>query len=129
MTGKRRPAAPTDLDAAGKRLWRAIVAEYELNPAELEALRQACHLLDQSARLVEAVAADELTVTGSKGQPAVNPLLGAVRQHADVILRLLQAVALPAPDEVEGRSPASLAAQRAARARWARRPGEQVDGG
>jgi len=117
MTTKK---PPTSLGPAGRRLWRRVVDEFELNPVELELLAQACPLVDQLARLNALIEADELVVEGSMGQPRANPLLDDVRKHVDVLNRVMMGMRIPTADEFEGRAAPSVLAQRAAQTRWRR---------
>jgi hypothetical protein len=102
---------------AGKRLWRAVLADYELSAAELETLRQACRVVDYLARIDTALMDSELTVEGYKGQPRAHPLLAAAADQRRVLDGLFRSLALPLPEEEEGRrrSPAN---RENALARW-----------
>jgi phage terminase small subunit len=122
----RSKPAPKGLGGAGKRLWRQVVDEFELNPVEMTLLGQACPLVDQLERLNAQVVAEELVTTGSMGQPAANPLLDAIRKHTDTLNRLFVAMRVPTQGEAEGRAAASLLGQRAAQARWRRDAEEAV---
>ena len=118
MTNRtRRPVAPEGLDAAGKRLWRAVLADYDLSAAELETLRQACRTVDVLARIDAVLAVEDMVAEGSMGQARPHPLLLAASDHRRLLGELLRDLALPMPDEAEGyrRSPKALAA---AQARW-----------
>jgi hypothetical protein len=98
----------------------AILAEYELSPAESVLLDQAAAIVDVLERLNEQIAAESLTASGSTGQTVAAPLLAAQRAHAETLSKLLGAVAIPAADESEGRSSTSKSAQKAALIRWSR---------
>lgn len=113
------PQPPSDLAAAGRRLWREIVAEYELSPAEMAILREACRTADECERIRIALAAAEPTTLGSTGQERGNPLLGEARRHREQLSRLISALALPKDSEQVGLTPASRRAQHAAQTRWA----------
>jgi phage terminase small subunit len=116
--GSSGPRAPQSLGKAGRSLWRSVTSDFDLDPAEVTALGQACRLLDLLARAdVELIEADSLTVEGSTGQPRAHPLLEATNEMRRTLGELLSRLALPLPDEVEGRyrSPGQL---RAAQARW-----------
>ena len=118
MTETRKPAAPGDLRARGRRFWRETLAVYTLTDSEMELLREACRLLDECEALREAVAADGVTVTGSTGQTRVHPALGEMRQHRLALGRLLAQLALPDPDGKPLASPESVRGATAARTRW-----------
>jgi hypothetical protein len=111
------PRTPQSLSSAGLRLWRSILAAYELSPAETELLRQACRTADLLDRLDAELLDEPLTVTGSTGQPRANPLLASSAEQRRTLEGLMRDLALPMPNEVEGRrrSPAAAAA---AQARW-----------
>ena len=114
------PRPPQSLSAAGRRLWRGVVGAYELSPAEMELLRQACRTVDLLDRLDVELLDEPLTVTGSTGQPRSNPLLASSAEQRRTLEGLMRDLALPMPNEVEGRrrSPAAAAA---AQARWRER--------
>jgi len=111
------PRAPQSLDPAGKALWRAVTGAYDLSPAELELLRQACRVADNLARIDAILADSDLVVEGYAGQPKSHPLLAASADQRRVLDGLFRSMALPMPDEETGRrrSPAAVAA---AQARW-----------
>jgi hypothetical protein len=117
VTAKTRLRPPRDLGPAGRVLWRDVLAAYELNPGELEALRQACRVSDVLARLDAELAAAPVVVAGSTGQDRAHPLLAAAADQRRVLESLLRSLALPMPDEAEGRR-RSPAARGAAQARW-----------
>jgi len=93
------------------------VAVYELSAGELELLRQACRVVDLLERADVALIDEELTVAGSMGQARAHPLLAASAEQRRTLEALVRSLALPMPDEVEGRhrSPNAVAA---AQARW-----------
>ena len=65
------------------------------------------------------LAQSEPVVPGSTGQPVVNPLITALREHRKLADRLTLALAVPVGDEMEGRRH-STSARQAARTRWQR---------
>ncbi len=112
------PRAPAHLRAAGRRLWREILAVYDLSPGELEMLRQAARVADLIARADAELAAEpDLMVTGSTGQPRAHPLLDASAAQRRVLAEMVRSMALPMPGEDEGRR-RSPAARENALARW-----------
>jgi hypothetical protein len=120
MTGNRRPKTPESLDAAGRALWRSVLADYDLSAAEVETLRQACRTVDTLARIDVELMDSDLVVEGHHGQPRAHPLLAASADQRRVLDSLFRSLALPLPDESVGRrrSPAAVAA---AQARWRER--------
>jgi hypothetical protein len=112
---RRRP--PGSLGAEGRALWRAVTGAYELSPAEVAVLGRCCRTVDVLAAVDVTLLDDGLTVTGSVGQLRAHPLLAVKAEHERVLDALLRSLALPMPNEVEGRrrSPSAVAA---AQARW-----------
>lgn len=119
---RSRRKAPRASETPGERLKAAILSAYELNPAEAVLLDQAAALADALERLNREIAGQETFITkGSKGQPSVSALLAAQRQHAEVLARVLEGLALPAtPEEDEGELSTSKRARKAATVRWAK---------
>ncbi len=111
-----KPAAPPGLAVRGRRFWVAVVTEYEISPAELEILAEACRSLDTIDALQAAVDSDGVTVPGSTGQTRIHPAVGEIRQLRLAVARLLQVIGLPAEEP----KPATARAERAAHRRWAR---------
>lgn len=117
--------APRGLGAGSRKVWRSITDQFDLNPAELRVLEDACHevdLIDQmEAALAAAVDEDgeaSLVVAGSMGQEVAHPLLQEIRQHRAVLTRLFAALKLPAEDDGSGAAAASSSARELANRRW-----------
>ena len=110
--------APSELQARGRRYWRATMAAFELSGTEVELLRECCRLLDEVEALHAAITVQGLSVSGSNGQPRVHPALGQLRQHRLALGRLLAQLALP---EEQGAlpTPTQVKTRLASRARWA----------
>lgn len=107
-------------ESAGSRMRREILEQYELNPVELLLLDRAVSIADTLERIDREVAKASLVTVGSTGQRVAEPLLREQREHAARLASILEALRLPCPDELTGRSSTSLSAQRAASIRWAR---------
>jgi hypothetical protein len=113
--------APAGLGAAGRRLWRDVLAVYELAPGEMEMLRQAARVADVITRLdAELAQAPGLTTVGSTGQPRSHPLLDSLAAQRRVLAECIRSMALPFPDEERGRRRVPAAAE-SARERWRQR--------
>lgn len=112
-------------DTAGQKLRKAILATYELDVGELVLLDQVteiCDRLDQVNRAVGLLV--ELTTLGSAGQEVEHPMLRTQRDYSALLARLVEALRLPVPgagEDESGESSTTLAARRAARARWDKR--------
>jgi len=123
MSSEKRPRTPPGLAARGRRFWRDTVAEFDLSGAELHLLQEACRTLDDLDRLAGMVEQYGPTVTGSQGQPVVNPALTEARGQRLALHRLVSALALPDDDGQTTPSAVSTAARKAAQARWSRTRG------
>jgi len=112
----RRPSPPL-LGPAGLQTWREMTLAYQLSPGELSILRQACATTDLIAWMHEQLSGEPLTVPGSMGQSRPNPLLAAISDQRRALATLWRELALPMPDEDEGRR-RTPQAQEAAQSRW-----------
>jgi len=114
-----------EFQAAGEALWRSFFDVLDLDPAETEALRQACHAADELSRIQFLLAKTNPLVKGSRGQPRINPLLAEARDHRRVLLKLLAVIKVPvhhaAVIDSQVTNILSLRAKKAADARWSRR--------
>ena len=111
----RTPTPPKDLGAAGRKLWRAITAEHDLEPRELAILLEAARQVDALESLAAALAKDGHTVTGAAGQTRLHPAITEARQGRLALGRLLDLLHLPAE---EGEPRKDRAQQRRISKRW-----------
>jgi hypothetical protein len=119
MTDKPIRSRRQSSESPGAALRRSILELYTLDPAERLILDQAAHLADVLDRLNREVAGMQTFLAeGSRGQPTVSAFLAAQRQHAETLARLLESLALPAPDEEEGELSSTRKARKAALVRW-----------
>lgn len=116
------PSVPRDLAARGRgrKLWRTVLADYELTAVELEVLAELCRALD---RLDELRAVATPVVVETKAGPRLNPAVVELRLLAMEVRRSAGALGLPHLDDDEAAVPSSapnvvdhLAHQRARRA-------------
>jgi hypothetical protein len=118
------PRMPKGLGYHGQKLWRTVVAEYELEtePHKVEILTQAAKVADVIAELDKAAAKSPLTVRGSAGQQVISPTLAEARFQRGLLAQLLGKLGLPdAEEEPEEQRPTrtrSESARLAANARW-----------
>lgn len=118
-TEKKKPRPPEGLKPGGRAMWNAVVGEYDLRPDEYRILRDACSEVDLVGQLDADLRKSKTVVTGSQGQPVINPLVSEIRQHRVVLASLLRQLRLPDPkDTPEERS---NQARDAANARWSKR--------
>ncbi len=99
----KAPNPPRGTGRAGARLWRAVLAEYELEEHELLLLREVVRTVDVLDHLAARVAEDGAVVSSSQGDRA-HPALVEARQQRITLARLLAALRLPAGEESEQRS-------------------------
>jgi hypothetical protein len=104
------PAAPAGTGPAGRRLWRSVVARFELDEHEMVLLRQAVQVVDSCARLQAIVEEQGEIVQDRFGQPKTNPALVELRSERALLARLIVALRVPIGDqETAGASTAPLA--------------------
>lgn len=84
------PSAPVGAQQAGRRLWRAVLAAYELDEHELVLLRQAVRVADTCEVLQAAVDADGPMLDGK-----AHPALVELRQQRILLARLVAALRVP----------------------------------
>jgi hypothetical protein len=114
------PRAPAGLKAAGKAVWKAIVAVYSFEdaPEKLIILESAARVGDVAARLQAIVDnADDLRTLGSQRQLVQIPEVAELRQYRALLATLLRAVNCPGDDDVLTRSELG---KLGAAARWSR---------
>ena len=99
MPDQRIPAAPAGSKTSGKRLWRSVLAEYELEEHEMALLREMVRSVDQLDALQALVDRDGPMVTGPAMAKRVHPALIEARQLRITLARLAAALRLPAGDE------------------------------
>src|SRR4051812_12197140 len=90
--------APAGLRAPGRRLWRSVVDDYELDEHERATLLEACRTVDALDLLYPAVRADGPLVPSPQGDRA-HPALVEARQQRITLARLLAALRLPAGED------------------------------
>lgn len=86
---------PKGAKVDGKRLWRAILAEYDLEEHELSLLRQAVRCADLCADLQAIVDADGPMLAGGEGGPRTHPAVIELRQQRITLARLVVALRVP----------------------------------
>ncbi len=100
------PKTPSGLNARGKRMWAALLAqdpslEAVDNPQRETALTT-CRTADRVEQLERLSMAVDPVVEGRSG-PMIHPLLAEVRQQSALLARLVAALRLP--DDVTGKRP------------------------
>lgn len=118
----RTPAAPRGLKATGKAYWRSILAEFDLNAAELLELAVLCETLDDRQDARSALAETGQIVEGFNGQPRANPLIPQIVAYGKLIDQLVVALGLPLPGDTKGRRRSPLARLAAGSSRQSGKP-------
>jgi len=95
---KNAPEPPPELDEAGKKLWRDVLAEADddlaLDARERSILATACAQADLNAALEEQLNSDGLIVRGASGQWRLNAGATELRQGRLALAKLLEQVCL-----------------------------------
>lgn len=99
MTTRIAPVPP-GLQAPGRRLWRAVLTDFELDEHERLLLLEAARTVDVLERLNdEVLAAESLTVTNRRGEPVAHPAAVEARQQRLALARLLASLRMPSGEE------------------------------
>ena len=93
------PRAPHELQASGRRLWHAVMGEYELEEHERQLLLEMARTADALDRLAAIVAAEGDLADAVGGGRKVHPALVEARQLRIGFARLSAALRLPAGEE------------------------------
>ncbi len=118
MPGSPVPAPPRGTEAAGRRLWRAVLGEFELAEHELSLLRQAVRVVDVCEALHRLVD-DQGPLLGDR----VHPALVELRQQRILLARLIVALRVPLGEAEEEAGTGARTQRRATRGVYAIRPG------
>lgn len=107
MPSKNIPAPPVGTGRSGGKLWRDVLAKYELEEHELMLLREMTRTVDLLDKLAAITAREGLLVEGPHGSKP-HPAVVEARQARIALARLTAALRLPAGDETDqakGRRP------------------------
>lgn len=104
------PSIPSGLGSRGRRLWREVTDDHELDASQRVMLEEACRCADRLDRLDDLLRGDIDTWMhlqadeGSGGQVLrIDSALSEARQQQTVLKQLLAALRLP--DEASGKRP------------------------
>ncbi|MCZ7526566.1 MAG: terminase [Acidimicrobiia bacterium] len=120
MSAESTPRPPKGTGPAGRKLWRSILARYEMDEHEMVLLRELVRVVDRLDELHALVARDGLMVDGPGGLDRIHPAAVESRQLAITEARLIAAQdarVAPGTAPASGRGPRvySLADHRMAR--------------
>jgi uncharacterized protein with PIN domain len=108
-------SVPRGLSKRAGRLWRAVLAEYDLSEAEFEVLRCACEALDRADEAGAIVSREGVVVLDRYGSPKVHPAADLEARSRALFARLVAQLGVKVA-EVE--SAGTRQARKAATARW-----------
>jgi hypothetical protein len=94
------PKAPTGAGAAGCRLWRSVLSEFDLAEHELALLRQAVHVADLCEQLRATVDREGVLLDGR-----THPAMVELRQQRILLARLVVALRVPLGDQEDESGP------------------------
>ena len=121
------PRSPAGLGSRGKRLWKAILADFELGTTETEVLTLACRTLDRISALEDDLKHAPSIVLGSQGQPRPYPLAAELRAEVLLAGKLITQLGIPTdldPEDLHGSWQGLTPSERGRKAagrRWAGR--------
>src|SRR5690348_17112483 len=98
MNDPAAPRPPAGSKTSGRRLWRSVLAEYELEEHELALLREAVRTVDLLKDLAALVERDGLIQPSSQGE-RVHPAIVEARQARIALARIFAALRLPAGED------------------------------
>lgn len=101
-----RQKPPTGLGPEGRRLWKAVTGDFDLDQHELTLLREVARTADACSQLHDVVQREGRMVTDHLGNSRVHPAAVELRQTRILFARLLTSLRVPLgeqPEEV-GRS-------------------------
>ena len=103
----KTPAPPGHMGKAGRRLWRRIMADYDVPESVLDLLEQCCGALDRAESCRERIDAEGLVVLDRFEQTRPHALLAAERDARSQFRMLYRELGLEEPDEKKtlGRPP------------------------
>jgi hypothetical protein len=89
------PRPPAGTGPEGRRLWRSVLAEFDLNGPELTVLRQAVRAADRCEGLAAELAETGLTTRTAHGAVKLNPVAAELRSSELALCRLLLCLRIP----------------------------------
>jgi len=106
------PRPPKGAGPSGRRIWRAVLAEFELDEHERALVTALVRQVDRLDALEALIAAEGLMVSGH-GTCKVHPAVIEARQSAIAVARISAALRLPAGEQGEGQGAPGWSQRRA----------------
>ena len=97
--------APEHLTIEAKRLFRAVMEEYDLTPAEVKILQTTMEALDRATAARQRIDAEGLTLPDRFGQPKPHPLLTTERDARSQFLTGMRQLNLEGGSDEPARAP------------------------
>jgi hypothetical protein len=97
---ENRPKPPAGLGRSGRALWRAVVADFDLEEHERQLLHETCRTRDLCDRL-QGVLDEEGPMSESSQGVRVHPAAVELRQQRITLARLLAALNVPTGETEE----------------------------
>lgn len=94
------PKSPAGLKAGGRKLWRTVVADFELGEHELVVLLEAARTVDALQALEDIVTEQGVTNVSPQGVRA-HPALVEARQQRVTLAKLIAALRIPLDEDQE----------------------------
>ena len=98
-----RPRIPPGLKKDGKKFFRKIIEDFELENHHLEILKQAAKCLDDLSLDEKTIESEGRFFTDRYGQPKEHPAVTATRQTRGLFQRLIREVGLDIIDTSDSR--------------------------
>lgn len=95
---EKAPNPPGDLKRSGRALWRAVLAEFDLDEHERQLLHETCRTRDLCDRL-QGVLEDEGVMSTSSQGVRVHPAAVELRQQRITLARLFAALNMPSGED------------------------------
>lgn len=96
------PAAPRPLTDRSRKLWRAVLGQYELSDAELAVLEQALRSLDRADQAAEVLTKEGLMTVDRYGATRSHPAVDIELRHRTTFARLIGQLGVKLPAETPG---------------------------
>ena len=89
------PKAPNGLNSPGKRFWKKVLSEYDLQEShDLERLAMACKCLDDLAEAEKRVKSDGMFVTNRYGNLVEHPGIKLVKDSRTLFIKIIREMCL-----------------------------------
>jgi len=100
------PKPPQGAGPSGRRIWRAILGEFDLDEHERALVCALVRQVDRLDALEALIDAEGLTVTGH-GTTKMHPAVVEARQSAIAVARISAALRLPSGEQEDGQAAVS----------------------